>query len=267
MSTNICQYCGNEFEAKRIDKKFCSYSCENRGRQKDAVCLNCGNTFRKCGAKVQCCSVKCSKEYEWKQKVPTGVSIVGSSSESKCRFVETECKSCGKKIKIRHGDYNRSMRERGYITCSVACAVIQNGSSVKLTCSECGKEFYRARSGIDPNSKHFFCGKKCQKKNIDYILRGENHFRYVNGNTSLTRGKGWTQTRRIVRERDNFTCQRCGRTENDLGRALDVHHIKPYRMFDDYRDANKLENLIALCASCHHKTDAELASRLRNENA
>jgi len=265
MSKNICQFCGTEFTAARSDKKYCSYSCQNKARYEDAICLNCGKIFRKCGKNVKCCSPTCAKEYEWKNKLPVGVSVVESSKQFQCRFVEAACKTCGKIIKIRHGDYNRQMKTQGFVTCSRACNAKAKGISVKLTCFECGKEFYRKQSQVDPNNKHFFCSKKCQKKNIDYILRGSDHFRYIDGKSSCKRGKGWVQTRKEIRERDNYTCQQCGKTEREIGKALDVHHIKPYRLFDNYGDANKSENLISLCPSCHHKADAELASKLRDQ--
>lgn len=52
-----------------------------------------------------------------------------------------------------------------------------------------------------------------------------------------------------IRERDNHTCQECGYTEKELGYALTCHHI-------DYDKKNNVsENLIALCKSCHSKTN------------
>lgn len=52
-----------------------------------------------------------------------------------------------------------------------------------------------------------------------------------------------------IRERDNFTCQECHQTEEQLGRILDVHHI-------DYdKKNNNPDNLISLCRSCHSQTN------------
>jgi predicted HNH restriction endonuclease len=36
---------------------------------------------------------------------------------------------------------------------------------------------------------------------------------------------------------------------------LPVHHIKPFREFDHPEEANKPENLIGLCQSCHMKRE------------
>lgn len=52
-----------------------------------------------------------------------------------------------------------------------------------------------------------------------------------------------------IRQRDNFTCQLRKETEEELGRALSIHHI-------DYDKKNNQENnLIALCCSCNGKVN------------
>lgn len=57
---------------------------------------------------------------------------------------------------------------------------------------------------------------------------------------------GFTRTfRKMIRERDGFTCQVCGKQEA----GLHVHHI-------DYDKANlKPLNLVSLCGRCHGKTN------------
>jgi group I intron endonuclease len=55
--------------------------------------------------------------------------------------------------------------------------------------------------------------------------------------------------REQIRNRDNYMCQGCNKTQEELGRKLNVHHI-------DYdKTNNKPENLICLCSSCHSKTN------------
>jgi len=41
--------------------------------------------------------------------------------------------------------------------------------------------------------------------------------------------------------------------KNKFGRRLEVHHIKKARLFDDYKERNKLSNLLTLCKKCHVK--------------
>ncbi len=51
-----------------------------------------------------------------------------------------------------------------------------------------------------------------------------------------------------IRERDNYQCQVCGIYQKDLSRSIDIHHI------DYCKQNNDPQNLIALCTSCHGKT-------------
>jgi DEAD/DEAH box helicase domain-containing protein len=73
-------------------------------------------------------------------------------------------------------------------------------------------------------------------------------------------GPGWPATRDIVRARDEHRCQICGVPEE--GRAHDVHHKIPFRSFSSPVEANRLQNLITVCPSCHHRV--ELAVRIRS---
>lgn len=53
----------------------------------------------------------------------------------------------------------------------------------------------------------------------------------------------------FIRERDIWTCQYCGKTQREIGRKLDVHHV-------DYDKKNCLpENLVALCRRCNIKAN------------
>lgn len=60
----------------------------------------------------------------------------------------------------------------------------------------------------------------------------------------------WTETlRESIRMRDSFTCQECGIHQEELPRNLDIHHI------DYNKDNCNPKNLVALCRSCHIKTN------------
>jgi len=72
----------------------------------------------------------------------------------------------------------------------------------------------------------------------------------------------WRKVRAAVLDRDNFTCQRCGKRSGN-GKALTAHHIMPR----SEGGANDLYNLIALCNRCHdvvelagYRTHAEICS-------
>ena len=77
------------------------------------------------------------------------------------------------------------------------------------------------------------------------------------------RGPNWEQQRNRARARDGYRCRHCGAPERP-DRAHDVHHIEPFRTFgyvrgenDRYLEANRLENLVTLCRSCHRRVEVD----------
>jgi DEAD/DEAH box helicase domain-containing protein len=77
------------------------------------------------------------------------------------------------------------------------------------------------------------------------------------------RGPNWEQQRNQARARDGQRCRHCGAPERP-GRSHDVHHIQPFRTFgyvrgknEHYLEANRLENLVTLCTSCHRRVEAD----------
>jgi DEAD/DEAH box helicase domain-containing protein len=78
------------------------------------------------------------------------------------------------------------------------------------------------------------------------------------------RGPNWEQQRSRARKRDGHRCRHCGAPER-ADRGHDVHHVVPFRTFgyrrgenDRYLEANRLENLVTLCRSCHRRVEVDL---------
>jgi len=84
------------------------------------------------------------------------------------------------------------------------------------------------------------------------LFSGENSGTW-NGGKKTYYGENWLSQRRKVRKRDNYTCQKCGITEDEYGQELSVHHIIPFVYFDNYTEANKEDNLVSVCEPCHRK--------------
>jgi DEAD/DEAH box helicase domain-containing protein len=79
-------------------------------------------------------------------------------------------------------------------------------------------------------------------------------------------GPDWPRIRLAVRTRDGFRCQVCGVPETD--REHDVHHKIPFKAFTSavdrearLRQANRLDNLITLCSSCHRQAEQNVRIR------
>lgn len=52
-----------------------------------------------------------------------------------------------------------------------------------------------------------------------------------------------------IKQRDSFTCQKCGTKEDELKWSLSIHHID----FD--KNNINIKNLISLCRACHAETN------------
>jgi len=85
------------------------------------------------------------------------------------------------------------------------------------------------------------------------------------GEHVASRGPNWPRQRDLARQRDGYRCRWCGAPERP-GRQHHVHHVVPFREFhwvpgqnENYREANRLSNLITLCPSCHRRAEEGVA--------
>jgi DEAD/DEAH box helicase domain-containing protein len=72
-------------------------------------------------------------------------------------------------------------------------------------------------------------------------------------------GPDWSKLREQARARDQYKCQVCGAPETT--RQHDIHHRVPFRTFTDITQANRLENLITLCRTCHQQVEQNVRIR------
>jgi len=85
------------------------------------------------------------------------------------------------------------------------------------------------------------------------------------GEVVESRGSSWAEQRDRARARDGYRCRWCGAPERP-GQQHHVHHVVPFREAgwvagenENDRRANRLENLITLCPSCHRKVERNVA--------
>jgi len=86
--------------------------------------------------------------------------------------------------------------------------------------------------------------------------QGEKSYLWKGGVTSenqlLRKSSKFKEWRKKVFERDNWTCQKCGRrTKIGIRITLHPHHIKPLAKYP--RLVYKVDNGITLCKECHLK--------------
>jgi 5-methylcytosine-specific restriction endonuclease McrA len=142
---------------------------------------------------------------------------------------------------------------------------INKSKRIKLIC-KCGKEFERTENYINRNInkfENFYCSKECRHKfgkhdfskgkkwNLTFEQRqkhiGQYNPQWKNGSSKLPYDWRFNNLLKdIVKKRDNYICQDCGRCRNQV-KYLIVHH-------KDFNKMNSnLDNLITLCPSCHGK--------------
>ncbi len=73
-------------------------------------------------------------------------------------------------------------------------------------------------------------------------------------------GAVWPGLRQKILARDGFTCRGCGAKPEPS--QLHVHHLQPFKSFQDPVMANTASNLVTLCHTCHQQ--AELNVRVRS---
>ena len=128
------------------------------------------------------------------------------------------CKYCGKEY---------TSRKKTSVYCSRECR--RDDKCILVTCHNCGKELYKARSTIKENQKHFYCSKECQNRGQDM--------------------------------RAKKICEYCGK-EYFIGHCFkDIQRFCSRDCFDAYRQENKKYELRE-CPIClnkfYPKTDATI---------
>lgn len=120
------------------------------------------------------------------------------------------------------------------------------------TCSDiCLRMFYRENED--------------RKRKIGVALRGSLHPRWMGGISWLSnnsyRGPDWDSIAERARKKVHYQCQRCGKSQVENGRDLDVHHIIPFFNFTNSRVANAMKNLRVLCQECHHIEEGQVTEK------
>lgn len=220
-----CPTCGVEFEyLKSWPRIHCSHICSGK--------VNAKNVNPHVGSRYTAICEHCGISYE---TTPSG---------NRGRFCSLKCFGKWKSIN-QVGDTHPTKGKKLGRPKNLPPPIYK-------TCIQCGTNFLTKKSHFD-NRK--CCSRKCSG---DYASKTGIH---SGANSGLWRGgyepyygPSWRKAQRAVRQRDKV-CQNCG--VEPKSRALDIHHIIPFRKFgaDRHEEANTLSNLIALCSKCHKKLE------------
>lgn len=220
---------------------------ERVSKRQETTCPACGKTF--------------SFYPSWPRKY-CSIACASQSRQKKTRYVAT-CEVCSKQFETIPSQPGRfcsqacfgkwlSEHNRGPNNHNYGKSLPQPTDRVALVCPVCQGEFAVKRSHA---KRRRFCSKLCQGAHQSIAMRGEANFAY-NGGYEPYYGPSWREAMRAARQRDRV-CQGCGKSPDELGRELDVHHIAPFKAFGlpRHEEANALANLISLCNVCHLLTE------------
>ncbi|NCC70883.1 HNH endonuclease [bacterium] len=200
------------------------------------VCLNCGEIIDKKPKeswkqyeKKKFCCYSCANKF----KTKNGTKLI-------------KCLNCGKEVlrtysQIKHGGKYCSQKCHYEYTKKNGLMSGKNNPmyGIKMTPEEIEK-MIKAVTGVPkPNLR----GQKSK------FWKGGVSKRNHRERNKIMATLEYRNFRRLVLERDNYTCQECGNTKK-----LEIHHIKSFQKYPKLRF--NINNGITLCNKCHRKTDS-----------
>jgi len=256
----LCQHCGKTYNvvaSRQHHSKYCSKECQDNAASlgETRACLICGTSFYVPRWKIEkdvghYCSSECfgkasRKRIEAKCIQCHHTYIIIESKQDATRFCSRECQATWQS---ENWTGSNSPHWGGR----------------EQECAWCGKIYLVGKWKAD-NGLSRFCSRECYGRWRSQELCGENSNQWKGGRAEYY-GPNWYKQRAKARRRDKFTCQRCGIHQQDCDQALSVHHIKPFCEFgyvpgenENYREANRLDNLVSFCQPCHMQEEHALA--------
>lgn len=224
-----------------------------QGKRGETICPRCGQAFEHYLSQPRTyCSLSCStKALNAKLRPPNLVDLVceqcgqpfqANPTQTRGRFCSRKCWGAWSSLHVVGEAHHLKGRKVGRQP--------HWGAPIEKTCPVC-QAVFRVRPSHA--ARRVCCSLHCLGVYFAESGRftGANNPRWVGGYEPYY-GPSWPAAQRATRARDQV-CQRCGASPQDLGRALDVHHLRPFRFFgrDQHAEANALTNLVSLCKPCH----------------
>lgn len=234
-------------DRKEAQKQSTKKRSENLRKQNTLICPECGasfycNSYRQTHYNNNFCSQSCANKF------------IGRKRSENLDLIP--CDNCGKmhhqnKYKIDNFSNHFCSKEchNEFMTKQIT-ELNPRYKRTEVKCSYCNKSLFITDHDLN-NQTYHYCNRDCMTNHYkeSEMFAGEKSPSWKGGG-DLYYGPHWKDISESVRKRDNYTCQRCGKKQEDI--TFPVHHIQPLRSFDgDYKTANNLDNLITLCTCCH----------------
>jgi len=131
---------------------------------------------------------------------------------------------------------------------------------LEVKCSYCGKWYIpklnllcnRIRGLEGAHSEYrLYCSTQCKQECPIF-----NQHKWPKGFKPSTSREVQPELRQMCFDRDKFTCQKCGLTQDELETGLHCHHIEGIKW--EPLESADLDKVITLCKNCHKKVHKQL---------
>jgi hypothetical protein len=235
----FCECCGFPFLSRNGKGIFCDYSCaktnfqhSKKSKEKSRV----ASLGKKQSIETIKKRIKKGKDhYNWKGGVTEKDIVLYDTFAGKISFCEP----------VR--------RNKNVGGSKLVKQIWKNLDVLEVKCAYCGKWFAPARFQITNriraldnfgSESRLYCSENCKKECPIY-----NQKLYPKGFKSATSREVQPELRQMCFERDNYTCQKCGKTKNELDVGLHCHHVEGIRW--EPLESADLDKVITFCKTCH----------------
>jgi len=233
---------------KRLFQKYeTKYGTRKNWYEFKEKCLGCGNDFLGVvGRNSSFCGNKCKANSEFHN-----MKGYKHSDETKKKMSESRKGNNNSNYKGRTIQYKNALYG-GYEFWNPKLSWIEDTRKsdkgiIEVKCTFCkewfkpsdlqlDKRYYR----IDDNNGRFYCSDKCKSNCPEF-----QQLKYPKGHKPyIEKRHDQHDWRNLVLERDNYTCQKCGKSDVDLV----AHHIDP--VINNPIESADIDNGITLCKDC-----------------
>jgi len=267
----FCGYCNKPFckYTYRVNdgENFCSRNCADDFKAKDGLdteCSECGKEVHIPPSQIEevdgyeqknyFCDKECESSFKSREWVGENHPSWDGGRE------RLYCEECGDEYYVKPAKVDQSKY------CSAGCRVESSKKEKKeYDCANCGEIVKKMPHNV--KGENTTCSKECHKEFMSEIRKGESNPAWKGGRFEYY-GPNWPEQREAALERDGYSCQECDMTRDqhykNYNGDLHVHHKVPRRQIidreeptlDQFELANSLDNLVAVCTSCHRKLES-----------
>lgn len=226
---DTCVNCGNPYLIKKSrQSKFCSHLCTNSGKNNPMY------------GKTQ--TIESRKKMVEHRSYPTGALHPNYKGDKAGYTMYNTHKST-------LGLYEEIRKQKGTEILEVRCAYCNQWYTPTRYSVNARLD---SINNLNKGEQRLYCSENCKQACPTYGRRD-----YPKGFKHTTSREVSTYLRQLVLERDNWTCQICGKTINEA--QLHVHHMDPVSWNPMFQ--NDIDSCITLCKGCHKMIHSRIGCR------